>query len=232
MQTRIVTAIAALALSGASLAYADHRQGGDYDDGRYDSGRQSDYDTARVVHVEPLSRRIRVLEPRRECRLETVYDGGYDRGDRYRDDRYRGDRYRDRGGDVRTTNGTIIGGLIGGALGNQVGRGDGRRIATVAGALIGAAIGHDTAQRGRDDRYGDRYGNRYDDRYDDRYDYDRGRSREVERCQVRQEERFEERVEGYRVTYVYNGREFTTRMSYDPGPQLRVRVNVSPEQRY
>jgi uncharacterized protein YcfJ len=213
MKTRIVTAIAALALSGASLAYADDRPDGDYDYGRYDGGRQSDYDMARVVHVEPLSRRIRVLEPRRECRLETVYDGGYDRY-----------RYSDRGGDVRTTNGTIIGGLIGGAIGNQVGRGDGRRIATVAGALIGAAIGHDTAQRGRDDRYGDRY--------DGRYDYDRGRSREVERCRVHQEERFEERIDGYRVTYSYNGREYTTRMSYDPGPQLRVRVHVSPERGY
>ncbi len=213
MQTRIVTMIAALAVSGASLAYADHRPGGDYDNGRYNGNRQADYDTARVVHVEPLSRRIRVLEPRRECRLETVYDGGYYRG------------ARDRGGDVRTTNNTIIGGLIGGAIGNQIGRGEGRRIATVAGALIGAAVGHDTAQRGRDDRYGDRY-------YDDRYDDDRGRSREVERCRVRQEERFEERIDGYRVTYVYNGREYTTRMSYDPGPQVRVRVHVSPEQGY
>ena len=222
MKIRMMTLIAAVALSGASLAYADHRPGGDYDYGRYDGSRQSDYDTARVVHVEPLSRRIRVLEPRRECRLETVYDGGY-----YRD------RGRGRGGDVHTTNSTIIGGLIGGAIGNQIGRGEGRRIATVAGALIGAAVGHDTAQRGRDDRYGDRYGNRNDDRYDDHYDDDyRGRSREVERCQVRQEERFEERIDGYRVTYVYNGREYTTRMSYDPGPQVRVRVNVSPEQGY
>jgi uncharacterized protein YcfJ len=219
MNTRIVTAIAVLALSGAGLAYADHRPDGDYDGGRYDGSRQSDYDTARVVRVEPLSRRIRVLEPRRECRLETVYDGGY-----YRDR----NGYRDRGGDVRTTNSTIIGGLIGGAIGNQIGRGEGRRIATVAGALIGAAVGHDTAQRGRDDRYGYGYGDRYDDRYDD----DRGRSREVERCRVRHEERFEERIDGYRVTYVYNGREFTTRMSYDPGPQLRVRVHVSPEQGY
>ena len=221
MKTRMVTLIAALALSGASLAYADHRPGGDYDDGRYNGNDrgpaygQSDYDTARVVHVEPLSRRIRVLEPRRECRLETVYNGGYSR------DRY---NYRDRGGDVRTTNNTIIGGLIGGAIGNQIGRGEGRSIATVAGALIGAAVGHDTARRGRDDRYGDRY--------DDSYDDDRGRSREVERCRVRQEERFEERIDGYRVTYVYNGREYTTRMSYDPGPQLRVRVRVSPEQSY
>jgi uncharacterized protein YcfJ len=215
MNTRLVTAIAALALSGASLAYADDRAGYDYDGGRYDGSRQSDYDTARVVRVEPLSRRIRVLEPRRECRLETVYDGGY-----YRDR----NGYRNRGGDVRTTNNTIIGGLIGGAIGNQIGSGEGRRIATVAGALIGAAVGHDTAQRGRDDRYGDRY--------DDRYDDDRGRSREVERCRVRHEERFEERIDGYRVTYVYNGREFTTRMSYDPGPQLRVRVHVSPEQGY
>ena len=197
MNTRIVTAIAALALSGASLAYADHRPDGDYDGGRYDGSRQSDYDTARVVHVEPLSRRIRVLEPRRECWLETVYDGGYYRGS-------------------HSPNSLIIGALIGGTLGNQVGHGDGRQIATVAGAAIGAAVGHDMAHRGPDAHYGDEH----------------GRSREVERCRLTQQERFEERIDGYRVTYVFNGREYTTRMNYDPGPQLRVRVHVSPEQGY
>jgi len=42
---------------------------------------------------------------------------------------------------------------------------------------------------------------------------------------------WEERVEGYRVTYVYHGREYTTRMPYDPGQRVRVNIDVSPELR-
>ena len=50
----------------------------------------------------------------------------------------------------------------------------------------------------------------------------------VQRCDTRYEKEYEERIDGYRVTYEYNGREFTTRMPYDPGEKIRVRVAVSP----
>ena len=33
----------------------------------------------------------------------------------------------------------------------------------------------------------------------------------------------------YDVTYEYNGRRYTRRMSYNPGDRLRVRVDVSPQ---
>lgn len=229
MNKAVFSLVAAASVSFAGVAHADSRGYG-YDNGRHEGWSQgrgnygrggSNYDYARVVRVDPLRRQVRVLEPRRECHLETVYDRDYYRTSR---DPY----YYDRGdgrGSVSATNGAIIGGLIGGAVGNQVGRGDGRRIATVAGALIGAAIGHDAGKR----RESDRTAGRYDDRYDDR-DGDYGRSREVERCRVRHEERYEERIDGYRVTYEYNGREYTTRMPYDPGRQVRVRVDVFPDE--
>jgi uncharacterized protein YcfJ len=105
----------------------------------------------------------------------------------------------------------ILGGLIGAAIGNQFGHGDGRRAATVAGALIGTAIGHDAGSRPYD-----RYGSR-------RYD-----SRPVERCDVRYESTYESRIEGYNVTYVYAGQRHTTRLSYDPGDRIRIRVDVRP----
>jgi uncharacterized protein YcfJ len=105
----------------------------------------------------------------------------------------------------------ILGGLIGAAIGNQIGHGDGRRAATVAGALIGTAIGHDAGSRPYD-----RYGSR---------SYD---SRPVERCNVRYESSYENRVEGYNVTYEYAGQRHTTRMSYDPGDRIRIRVDVRP----
>ena len=50
----------------------------------------------------------------------------------------------------------------------------------------------------------------------------------MQRCDVRYEHEYEERIDGYRVTYEYNGREYTTRMPYDPGERIKVRVAVAP----
>lgn len=105
----------------------------------------------------------------------------------------------------------ILGGIIGAAIGNQIGSGDGRRAATVAGAIIGSAIGHDA-------------GARYEGRYASR-EYD---ARPVERCDVRYESSYEDRIDGYNVVYVYGGQRHATRLPYDPGDRIRVRVNVSP----
>lgn len=102
---------------------------------------------------------------------------------------------------------TLIGGIIGGVIGSQFGSGRGRDAATVAGALIGARAGYDSAER--------RYGSH-------------AREEVVQRCDVRYDREYEERIEGYRVTYQYNGREYTTRLPYDPGERIRVRVAVAP----
>jgi uncharacterized protein YcfJ len=103
---------------------------------------------------------------------------------------------------------TVLGGLIGGVVGNQIGRGRGRDTARIAGAVIGGAIGNSVSH--------DRQGSDY------------GRERLIERCEVRHRDRWEERVDGYRVTYEYAGREYTTRMPYDPGDRVRIRVDVTP----
>jgi uncharacterized protein YcfJ len=101
---------------------------------------------------------------------------------------------------------TLIGGIIGGVIGHQFGSGRGRDAATVAGAIVGANVGYDSAAR-RSSTV---------------------REETVQRCEVRYEREYEERVEGYRVTYEYNGREYTTRLPYDPGERIRVRVAVAP----
>ncbi len=103
---------------------------------------------------------------------------------------------------------TLLGGLIGGVIGNQIGRGDGRQVARAAGAIIGGAIGNNASRN----RQGDYY----------------GRERLVERCEVRYRDSWDERVDGYRVTYKYAGREYTTRLPYDPGDRVRIRVDVTP----
>jgi uncharacterized protein YcfJ len=104
--------------------------------------------------------------------------------------------------------GTLVGGALGTVVGNQIGRGRGKDVARVAGALIGGAIGHNVS-------------------------VDRQRQlgaplRSYERCEVRYRDSFVERVDGYEVTYAYAGREYLTRMPYDPGDRIRVQVDVTP----
>lgn len=112
-----------------------------------------------------------------------------------------------RGGDP--TGGTILGALIGGALGNQVGKGDGRRAATVAGAVIGGAIGHNVDKNNGSQGGQVVQGTRQD-------------------CRVVDVEREDRRVAGYDVEYRYRGEVFLSRLNYDPGERLRVRVSVEP----
>ncbi len=159
------------------------------------------YDYARVTNVEPRYRQVRTSVPRQECYSET---------------RYVPDQ-RAYGRDRSTAGGTILGGLIGAVVGHQIGRGSGRDVGTVAGAVIGGAIGHDAAQRSAG---GPDYGD-----YDDRG----GRPVERERCVTRYDDSVEQRIDGYRVNYRYNGRDYQTVLPYDPGERLRVRVTVSPE---
>jgi uncharacterized protein YcfJ len=201
MLTKVVTGLMVSGLLlGGQAALADN--GHHYGHHKkYRGGPVSDYDYARVVDVDPIVRQVRITVPERECWTET----------RYEDVSYTertGPRPRGSAGQM------ILGGIIGAAIGNQIGSGDGRRAATVAGAVIGSAIGHDV---------GDRRNGRYERVVTESRPY------EAERCEVRYDERFEERIEGYRVTYEYNGRRHTTRLPYDPGDRIRVRVDVHPE---
>ena len=201
-----VTALAVAALCVASSgAFAQDRYDDRYDDQRsdrpYDRGdddrydNDSGYDYAKVIDVEPLTRRVRVSAPQRECWDETRYDE--------RD--YGPPRARNAGGS------TLLGAVIGAAIGNQIGHGDGRRAATAAGAIIGAGVGNNAAGR--------------------RNGYDQPpppRAYTVQRCETSYREDVQERVDGYRVTYVYQGRRGVTELPYRPGDRIRVRVDVSP----
>ena len=108
--------------------------------------------------------------------------------------------------------GAILGALIGGVLGHQIGHGHGRDAATAAGVVVGAAVGGQQAQR--------------------RAAYAAAPPRQytVQRCETRYQETWEERTDGYRVTYVYNGRRQVTELPYNPGERIRVRVDVTPAQ--
>ncbi len=164
------------------------------DDGRYDDRYEGEYDYARVVDVQPLTRRVRVSTPARECWDETRYETRSSAPPRER------------------AGGTLLGAAIGAVIGNQLGHGRGRDAATVAGAVVGGAIGRDQAERRAQARgYGPP-----------------PREYTVERCEVRYQDTWEERADGYRVTYIYNGRRQVTELPYRPGERIRVRVDVRP----
>ena len=110
----------------------------------------------------------------------------------------------------RSATGPIVGAIIGGAIGNAVGhKKRNKQVGTAVGAILGGSIGADISRRQRE-----------------RDGYVRYSSREV--CDTTYEERYEEQVTGYRVTYRYAGETYRTTLDRDPGPSLRVRVNVTP----
>jgi uncharacterized protein YcfJ len=55
-------------------------------------------------------------------------------------------------------------------------------------------------------------------------------TREVQRCRTVDNARMQ--LQGYEVHYLYDGREYVTRLPYDPGSRVRVNVDVKPENSY
>lgn len=105
----------------------------------------------------------------------------------------------------------IVGGVVGGVVGNQIGKRGGRAALTIAGTLIGAAVGH-----------------RVHNAPHHHHRPARSYTTVEPRCEIQTDYHNEERIDGYRVTYRYHGRHFTTRTDHDPGRRVRVRVQVEP----
>jgi len=101
--------------------------------------------------------------------------------------------------------GSLIGGILGAAVGHAVGhRSKHRTGATIAGAIVGASIGNDS-------------------------DKTVSQRRGVENhCKMVPTSWEEERIIGYNVVYRYNGRTFETRLPFEPGDSLKVRVIIAP----
>lgn len=99
--------------------------------------------------------------------------------------------------------GAVVGAVAGGVLGSTVGGGDGRTAATVVGAVAGGVIGHEVAQGDADTIM-------------------RTRCTNVPKMTQ------ERRISSYDVEYRYQGDIYLSRLAYDPGERLRVRVSVTP----
>lgn len=104
--------------------------------------------------------------------------------------------------------GILLGGAIGAVIGHQFGHGSGRDRAAAVGAVIGAAhAAHHQGHHGR--------------RVVERTTYETT-------CRTAYATRWVEEVDGYDVTYKYQGRLYHTRTAHDPGRHIRVRVDVTP----
>lgn len=123
-RNRTLVFLMAASLSASALASYENDDFSGQDEGG--GGGFSDY--ARVEHVQPLVRQVRVSTPRRECWQEQV-------------------RYEERPGFFQANTGLILGGLAGGLLGGQIGHGQGRKIATIGGSILGAGVGYDYQYR-------------------------------------------------------------------------------------
>lgn len=104
----------------------------------------------------------------------------------------------------RNSAGPLLGALIGGVIGHNIGHGDrNQALGTFVGAGVGAAVGSQASRR-------------------------EGHYHLEQRCETVREVHWRPEVVGYDVTYRYHGKEFTTRLPYDPGDRLRVTVSVEP----
>ena len=103
----------------------------------------------------------------------------------------------------------ILGGVIGGAVGHAVGHNKrNKQVGAVIGTVLGAAIGSDIAQNKKP-------------RATSHVKY-----RDVERCEITETIETEERLIGYDVAYAYQGEQYLTRMSKNPGKNVKVAVSV------
>jgi uncharacterized protein YcfJ len=170
-------------------------------------------DTAQVLSAQPIYQSNSV--PRQDCVNETVTT----------DRRVPAQGYTNAGypqaapsGERTVGAGTVIGAIIGGVVGHQFGRSSGGRdvgtgVGVVAGGLIGNQIenspsaGQPVAGPARVDYVPE--------------------TRNVQRCTTVYDNRDE--VVGYNVAYRYQGRDYTTRMDYNPGATMNVRVNLAPD---
>ncbi|MGD9387524.1 MAG: glycine zipper 2TM domain-containing protein [Gammaproteobacteria bacterium] len=167
-------------------------------------GRSGGMDYARVLDVTPIVRHVRIETPSRECWNETEY-----RTVRHEESYYGGRR-------ANSAVPAIAGGILGGVIGRQFGGGSGRDAMTAVGVLVGASVASEAA---RNQAHADSH-----------VSYEQ-RPVTVERCQTTVSYHDEERIEGYRVTYAYAGREYTTTMASHPGKRIPVRVTVVPARR-
>ncbi|HOC11810.1 MAG TPA: glycine zipper 2TM domain-containing protein [Thermomonas sp.] len=244
---RLLASLLALGLASASACafaqsnYDGYQDNNGYNTG-YDNAANSDgsyYDYAQVIRVDPVLQSNASSYGNYNTNTQAgmrCYDrssaGYYDNGNSdpgngsygngsYNNDSHNGYGGRGQGSEAGRNVATIAGGVVGAVLGSKIGGGSGTYAAAAVGSMLGGMAGrgiYDQNQRNRYVRGGtvrvcdpqpvrDGYSGNYSNGYASDYG----------------------NATAYDVTYEYNGRRYTRRMSYNPGDRLRVRVDVSPQ---
>ncbi len=179
---------------------SDWRSDDGYQNTSYEREYEGDYGQS-PAQVNDYARVVDVQPVYRTVRVQTPHRECWD-------EVVYEDRSRRRNGNAPAA---IAGGIIGGVVGHQFGSGRGNDAMTVLGTLVGSAIARDVAaERTRGDHHG----------------YQEART--VQRCETRTQVSSEQRVDGYKVTYEYDGRHYVTRTREHPGEQVAVQVTVTP----
>jgi uncharacterized protein YcfJ len=186
---------------------------------------QANYaDVAQVVSSTPIM--DRVSAPRQECFIEQVPT--YSEPVRTTEPA----RYAPSTTAASGTSGAgaVLGAIIGGVVGHQFGNSSGGRDrGTVAGAVVGGLIGNGIESSNNSASV---QSPSYAQGVQPASNYNTAPvqtgTRPVERCRTVNDTR--EQISGYNVTYRYGNQQYTTRLNYNPGQTMRVRVQVTPEQ--
>ena len=93
-----------------------------------------------------------------------------------------------------SASGMAVGGILGGVIGHQVGKGGGNKLATALGVIIGAGIGHDAVNGHAQSNQSNGYTHTY--------------TEYQEQCEVRHQVSYDQVVDGYDVTYRYQGERY------------------------
>ena len=210
-ETNVIKPIFAMTLTAlaASAAFAQP----------YPAPSQSYTDTAQVLSAQPIYERNNV--PRQDCWNDTVTETRTVPSPGYANANYPAGQPAPAPSGERTVGaGTILGAIIGGVVGHQFGNSSGGRDrGTAAGAIVGVLVGNQIENSPSANAAPVASGPA-------RVDYV-PETRTVQRCRTVYDGRDE--IVGYNVVYRYQGRDYSTRMAYDPGPTLSVRVNLAPE---
>jgi uncharacterized protein YcfJ len=253
LATASVTAFAQSTYSGnGNDGYDnDYRSTGYGNDGGY-------YDYAQVVRVDPVlengyrstaSSSVRCYDRTTAGYYENngssgnnggYSNNGYNNGS-YNNGGYNNGGYNNGNGQQGSETGrnvaTIAGGIVGAVLGSKVGGGSGTYAATAVGSMLGGMAGRGIYEQNQRNRYvrgstvrvcdpvpvrdgssgypGNYSSNGSNGSYGGDTGYGSGYGNGSSNA--------------YDVTYEYNGRRYTRRMSYNPGDRLRVRVDVTPQ---
>ncbi len=226
------SALLVSALTFNSTAFASHDKA---------AGNQGFFVYADVVDVVPLVSRETIRTPVTQCTMDdrnnrhsnsrqvsnSMRYGSDDHYDNRNDSRY--DNHYDNHYDNRSSSNNrvlpaLLGGVLGGAIGHQFGGGDGKRALTILGAITGASIAAGSVDNNR--------GNEYREDPHDRYQNGKAKGHKQSRtCHTSYSTQQVEYVDGYLVTYRYQGREFQKRADEHPGRKVKVYVSVEPVQK-